>query len=248
MTLFIAPDWPAPARVRALSTTRASGFSLPPYDSLNLGHHVADDPVAVRANRYTLQACAKLPAAPLWLEQVHGSRCLDAATYRPGSQADAIITDRSATVCAILTADCLPLLFCTRDGRRIGAAHAGWRGLADGVIESTLSALGAAGDEVLAWLGPAIGPAAYEVGGEVRSAFLSRDPAAEAAFQPSPGGADKWLCDLYHLARLRLRRAGVAAVYGGDRCTWREKEHFFSYRRDGVTGRQASLIWLTAED
>jgi YfiH family protein len=241
---FLRPQWPAPATVQALVTGRTGGISRPPYDSLNLGDHVGDDPAAVAANRQSLQTRAGLPAVPLWLSQVHGTRCVNAAQAQPGDEADAVMAQAPGLVCAIMTADCLPLLLCDRAGSRVGAAHAGWRGLLDGVIESTLAALDCPPGEVLAWLGPAIGPRAFEVGPEVRAAFITEDPAAATAFTPKNGPTEKWLCDIYALARLRLARAGVTAVYGGEHCTYTEKEDFFSYRRDGTTGRMASLIWL----
>lgn len=245
---FIQPDWPAPPTVRALSTTRHGGLSLPPYASLNLGDHVGDDAAAVAANRERLQSLAALPARPLWLNQVHGTVCVDADHYHPGCQADAIAARTHGQVCAIMTADCLPLLFCNRRGSRIAAAHAGWRGLLDGVIEATLAALDCPGADLLVWLGPAIGPQAFEVGGEVRDAFIARNPEAAVAFTLVRGAQGKWLGNLYLLARQRLAQTGVTAVYGGDRCTWQEGDTFFSYRRDGATGRMASLIWLTSPE
>lgn len=240
---LIFPDWPAPARVRAVATTRRGGTSGAPYLSLNLGDHVGDNPAAVAANRALLrQRLPGLMEDPRWLVQVHGNRCvsLDGDYQR---EADASISRQSGRVCAILTADCLPLLFCNRAGSVVAAAHAGWRGLAGGVIEATVSAMAQPADELLVWLGPAIGPTAFEVGDEVRSAFIAIDPAAEACF--AAGQAGKWWCDLYGLARQRLAALGVAAVYGGDYCTWSDSARFFSYRRDGATGRMASLIWLT---
>lgn len=232
MTEFIVPDWPCPPSVRALVTTRAFG---------NLAGHVADDPAAVAARRAGLRR--HLPAEPLWLEQVHGCRCADLATASPGVQADAAVARQPGLVCAVLTADCLPVLFCDAAGSVVAAAHAGWRGLAAGVLEETLAAMSRPPGEVLAWLGPAIGPAAFEVGEEVRAAFgAPADAEAARAFVPAalPG---KWLGDLYALARLRLARAGVVQVFGGDHCTWTDEERFFSYRREHRTGRMASLIW-----
>lgn len=239
---LIFPDWPAPPQVRAVATTRLGGRSGGPYASLNLGDHVGDDPAAVAANRASLrQRLPELQEEPQWLVQVHGNRCvsLDADAQR---EADASISRRPGRVCAILTADCLPLLFCNRAGSAVAAAHAGWRGLAGGVIEATVRAMAQPADELLVWLGPAIGPAAFEVGEEVRRAFIAVDPAAEACF--AAGLPGKWWCDLYGLARQRLAALGVTAVYGGDYCTWSEPAKFFSYRRDGATGRMASLIWL----
>ncbi|CAB1368807.1 peptidoglycan editing factor PgeF [Denitratisoma oestradiolicum] len=239
----LLPDWPAPARVRAAVTTRMGGVSRSPYDSLNLGNHVGDDPLAVAANRERLhRLLPDLPATPRWLAQVHGTRCIRAEEAQPGAEADAAVTDRPGLVCAVLTADCLPLLLCDRAGTVVGVAHAGWRGLLAGVIESTVAALGRPGADMLAWLGPAIGPAAFEVGEEVRAAFLAHDPVAASAFRPAGDG--KWLCDLYALARQRLAPLDVVWVGGGDLCTHSDSRHFYSFRRDGVTGRMASLIWL----
>lgn len=237
---FIFPGWPAPPNVRALVTTRAGGVSAGPYASFNLADHVGDDPAAVTENRARLRP--HLPAEPLWLRQVHGVRCVDAATVAAGEEADAALARTPGVVCAVLTADCLPLLLCDAAGTVVAAAHAGWRGLAAGVIESTLDALGVPGERVLAWLGPAIGPQAFEVGDEVRAVFLAHDPAAAAAFVPH--GQGRWLCDLYLLARQRLAARGVRRVWEADFCTATGRARFYSYRRDGVTGRMASLIWL----
>jgi YfiH family protein len=239
---WIVPRWSAPARVRAVSTTRSGGVSRPPYDTLNLGDHVGDDPGAVAANRDMLARTLALPASPAWLQQVHGTRVVDAAGVTSPVAADAACARAPDAVCAVLTADCLPVLLCDRGGRAVGAAHAGWRGLAAGVIEQAVAALRIPGGELLAWLGPAISALAYVVGEEVRDTFLAHDPAAAAAFRPAADGG--WHADLYLLARQRLQSRGVTAVYGGECCTFREGERFYSYRRDGVTGRMASLIWL----
>lgn len=237
---LILPDWPAPAKVRALATTRAGGVSAGPYASLNLGDHVGDDPAAVAENRARLRK--HLPAEPLWLKQVHLAHVADADSASGVPEADASVARQRGKVCAVLTADCLPLLLCDKTGAVVAAAHAGWRGLAGGVIEAAVEAMRVSPGEVLAWLGPAIGPAAFEVGGEVRDAFLAFDPAAEAAFVARENG--KWLADIFLLARLRLGKIGVTAVYGGGVCTYSDSERFYSYRRDGATGRMASLIWL----
>ncbi|HMV17264.1 MAG TPA: peptidoglycan editing factor PgeF [Zoogloea sp.] len=242
---WIVPDWPAPACVRALSTTRLGGVSPAPWDSLNLGTHVQDDPARVLANRAILRA--QLPADPVWLNQVHGTTVVDAAVVSGIPDADAAIARASGAVCVVMTADCLPVLLCDRAGTVVGAAHAGWRGLHGGVIEATLAAMGVAPHEVLAWLGPAIGPAAFEVGDEVRAAFVADDEAAASAFLPG-AAPDKWLADLYRLACQRLARAGVTRVSGGGLCTVADRRRFFSYRRDGLTGRMASLVWLAAPD
>jgi YfiH family protein len=239
---LIIPDWPAPARVRAVCTTRDGGVSVAPYASLNLGDHVGDDPVAVSENRSRLRRELRLEEDPCWLSQVHGTCTVDAATVAGRCEADASFAIEPGRVCAVLTADCLPVLFCDRAGTRVAAAHAGWRGLAGGVLEEAVARLDVPPGELLAWLGPAIGPDAFEVGAEVREAFVTHEAAAAEAFRPSPGG--RWMADLYALARLRLARVGLTAVYGGNLCTWSDPRRFYSYRRDGRTGRQASLVWL----
>jgi len=256
---WIVPDWPAPARVRALSTTRHGGVSVGPYGladgrpgGLNLGTHVGDDPVAVAENRHRL--AARLPAMPRWLDQVHGCAVATADGIAGAGvpQADASIATTPGHVCAIMTADCLPVLLCDAAGTVVGAAHAGWRGLCDGVIEATLARMAAhAGTDAgwMAWLGPAIGPSAFEVGPEVRDAFLAqaRDaerPAVEAAFRA--GAPGKYRADIYALARTRLARAGCTQVHGGDACTVSDPGRFYSYRRDRTTGRMATLVWLAA--
>lgn len=237
---FVA-EWPAPATVRTLITTRAGGVSKAPYATLNLGRHVGDDPQAVAANRALLRA--QLPNEPVWLNQVHGIKVVDAATVGlEAPEADASISRTPGVVCAIMTADCLPVLLADSKGSVVGAAHAGWRGLCNGVIEATVEAMAVPGNELVAWLGPAIGPDAFEVGAEVRAAFLQQDQAADAAFSPLEDG--KYLADIYLLARQRLARLGVAQVHGGDFCTVIERDRFFSYRRDHVTGRMASCIWI----
>ncbi len=238
----VSASWPAPAHVRALTTTRAGGASHGPYESFNLGDHVGDDPDAVRQNRARLCEALALPAEPLWLKQVHGVRVVAAATTAAGIEADGAWTDRPGVICAVLTADCLPIFLCDRKGTKVALLHAGWRGLAGGIIESGLRAMSTPPEEVLVWLGPAIGPDSYEVGDDVRRAFLDDDPSAAEAFRPAAAG--RWLADMYTLARRQLRQRGVCAVYGGDRCTLRERDRFYSYRRDGATGRMASLIWL----
>jgi len=238
---FIPPDWPAPANVRAGTSTRAGGVSRGAYASLNLGAHVGDEPAAVERNREMLCATLALPAQPLWLTQVHGTAVVDAAGARAPMVADGSFTDRPATVCAVLSADCLPVFLCNRTGTKVGLVHAGWRGLAAGVIEAGVRALQTPGAELLAAFGPAISGRAYEVGADVRAMFVQHDPASAAAFTPHT--ATTLLADLYALARLRLSAAGVHAVYGGHYCTASQPEKFFSYRRDGTTGRMASLIW-----
>lgn len=239
---LIEPDWPRHPRVRAAVTTRAGGISRGPYASLNLAMHVGDDPRHVAANRERVRAALALPAEPAWLDQVHGTEVLRVGEGYVGARADASWTDQAATPLAILTADCLPVLLADDAGRCVAAAHAGWRGLAAGVLERTVQQLPAAPSALSAWLGPAIGPDAFEVGPEVREAFVQVDDTARDAF--TPGLGDRLLCDLYCLARQRLRRAGVSRVYGGGHCTHAERDRFYSFRRDGVCGRMATLVWL----
>lgn len=239
MSQWLIPDWPAPAQVRACVTTRAGGVSEAPFDSFNLGDHVEDSPAAVVENRRRLRAA--LACEPAWLRQVHGMDVVAADPSRT-PQADASWTSEPGVGCAVLTADCLPALFCDRAGTRVAAAHAGWRGLAGGVLEATLETLALPAQQVLVWLGPAIGPAAFEVGPEVREAFLGQHPEAVQAFAASrnPG---RFMADLYQLARIRLAARGVTAVYGGGFCTFSDPR-FYSYRRAPRTGRFASLVWL----
>lgn len=239
----IVPDWPAPARVRALSTTRQGGCSPAPWDSLNLGLYGGDDPGRVRSNRALLRQL--LPSEPWWLRQVHGVTVVrrapaDVSGEDTAPAADAQVADRAGQVCAVLAADCLPVLLCDRSGTVVAAAHAGWRGLAAGVLERTIAAMAVRPQQLLAWLGPAIGAQVYEVGDEVRRAFADGGTAA-GAFRPY---GRRWLLDLYAMARYRLALAGVTAVWGGDCCTFCDAHRFFSHRRDAVTGRMASLIWL----
>ena len=236
---LIAPDWPAPARVQSLMTTRQGGVSRGPFASLNLGLHVQDDPLAVTENRARLHQT--LPAEPVWLNQVHGIHVVQAESVRGVPDADASFTREPGTVCAVLTADCLPVLFCARDGSVVAAAHAGWRGLAAGVLEATLAIMNVPPGEVMAWLGAAIGPEAFVVGDEVRDTFITSHPTSVSAFLPHQG---KWLADIDTLARIRLKACGVPTVYGGGLCTYTDAARFYSYRRDGKTGRMAALIWL----
>jgi polyphenol oxidase len=247
---WVEADWPAPGGVRALCTLRTGGASVAPYASLNLGGHVGDVPAAVAENRRRLRVEAGLPAEPEWLEQVHGAHVadLDAAPDPSGAgrmgPADAVFTRRPGRVCAILTADCLPLLLAAESGDLVAAAHAGWRGIACGVIEAAVAAVTAAlpAGRLLAWLGPAIGPRHFEIGAEVREALLAGDPGAEAAFAPNARG--RFMADLGTLVRRRLEARGVDRIYGGGECTFDAADRYFSHRRDGVTGRQAALIWL----
>lgn len=236
---FITPDWPAPANVKALQTTRNGGVSTGVYASLNLGDHVKDHPQHVAANRQLLSGF--MPSEPVWLNQVHGVRVIDAALSSCLESADASFTARKQVVCVTMTADCLPVLLCDQSGTVVAAIHAGWRSLCDGVIEATVNAMPVQADRLMAWLGPAIGPDVFEVGGEVRAQFIAQDAQSELAFQSK---GDKWLGDLYAIARQRLQILGITQVYGGGRCTFSEPETFFSYRRDGDTGRMGSFIWL----
>ena len=258
----MAPDWPAPARVRAASTHRAGGVSQGPYASLNLSTDVGDDERTVARNRRILAKMLDLPAEPVWLRQVHGTRVLDldeqepsAATRRSGRRstepssrsshppaADGAVTSKPGQPCVVLTADCLPVLLCDTSGSRAGVAHAGWRGLAGGVLEAALLRMQADPGDLLAWIGPGIGPGAYEVGGEVLEQFAANDPDAAQCFTASDNG--RWRADLHGLARQRLRAAGVEAVYGGGWCTHSESERFFSHRREAPCGRMATVIWL----
>ncbi len=241
-------DWPVDARVRGFSTLRRGlsvGVSKPPFDDFNLGAHCGDDPSAVETNRAALGWVGALPSAPCWLRQVHGTRAWRfEAPSNTEIEADAAVTSTPGVVLAVLTADCLPVLFAAADGSEVGAAHAGWRGLCAGVLENTVAAMRSAPTDLIAWLGPAAGPQAYEVGDEVRDAFIERDASAAAAFISTRPG--HWLCDLYALARQRLAAAGVHAVRGGGRCTISEPTQFFSHRRDGRSGRMASLVWIEA--
>lgn len=240
---WITPEWPAPTNIRAVCTTRHGGVSEAPFDSLNLGDHVGDNPYAVARNRMIVGDTLQLPSEPLWLKQVHGvDVCgMDVGACYPTG--DASTAFGRGQVCVVMTADCLPVIFCDKAGTRVAAAHAGWRGLEAGVLERTVESLQCDPADLLAWLGPAIGPAAFEVGPEVCEAFILHDVAAEAAFKPS-ANAGKWIADIYLLARQRLNAAGVTDIYGGDLCTYTDRERFFSYRRDGQTGRMASLIWM----
>ncbi len=238
----ISATWPAPKHVRALTTTRTGGLSSGAYQSFNLGDHVGDDPHAVKMNRALLRQTFKLPAEPVWLKQVHGVDVVNAEKVEAGTIADGAYTDKRNVVLAVLTADCLPVFLCDRDGTEIGIVHAGWRGLASGVVEAGLRAMGAPRHHLLAHLGPAIGAQAYEVGDDVRQEFVRHEAEASRAF--SATGEGKWLVNMVELTRMRLHAFGITQVTGGEHCTYREPERFFSYRRDGACGRMASLIWI----
>jgi len=242
MTKLIVPEWAMPKGVAACSSTRIGGVSEGAWESLNLGAHCGDNLDHVEENRQRMFAAGRLPSKPVWLEQVHGSDVLK-LTGEPyaSKRADASYSNTPGTVCAVMTADCLPVLFCNTAGTEVAAAHAGWRGLCAGVLEETVACFADSADNIVAWLGPAIGPQAFEVGPEVRAAFIEKDPQAERAFHPA---GDKFMADIYLLARQRLMNVGVNQIYGGDRCTFTETGDFFSYRRDKTTGRMASFIWL----
>lgn len=243
MSSVIKPDWPAPAHVKAYTTLRHGGVSVAPYDSFNLAQHVGDDPAHVEQNRAILKKMLNLPNEPIWLEQVHSTIALPATPENQGKTADAAFTNQANRICVVMTADCLPVFLCDRAGTHVAVIHAGWRGLANGVIENTLTMLNVPRENLMAYLGPAIGANAYEVGDEVRQFFLDAHSEAIHAFTPSPN--QRWLADMYALARLRLRLEGVMDIYGGEYCTYSDKEQFFSYRRDGSkTGRMASLIYI----
>jgi YfiH family protein len=236
---WIVPDWPAPERVRSLITTRNGGVSRGACASFNVGLRTGDDPQAVAANRALLRA--RLPQEPRWLKQVHGARVVAADGVTAPPEADASVARAPGTVCAIMIADCLPVLLADRSGSVVAAAHAGWRGLAAGVVEATVRAMEVAPAEVLAYLGPCIGPGAFEVGVDVYDVFVKNDPGAQRAFRPLRPG--KWLADLPELTRQALARAGVSLVHGKPQCTYADPQRFFSYRRDRSTGRMTALIW-----
>jgi YfiH family protein len=238
---LITPDWPAPANVKSLQTTRRGGISAAPYDTLNLGSHVGDAPQAVAHNRQMLAPL--MPSEPVWLEQVHGTNVAIADATSCAPQADACIARHRGAVCVVMTADCLPILLCDEAGTVVGAAHAGWKGLAAGIIEATVKAMEVEPQKLMAWLGPAIGPEAFEVGAEVRAAFIAHQAQAAVAFI-AHGEQGKYQADLYLLARQRLQSLGITHIFGGNFCTYHQQDKFFSYRRDGVTGRMGTFIWL----
>ena len=240
----IIPDWPAPGHVRAYSTMREGGVSQGAWASLNLATHVQDDPMHVAENRRRLSEALVIPNEPYWLEQVHGTEVVR-PELKTTQCADAAFTQQSDTPCVVMTADCLPVLFCDEQGTAVAAAHAGWRGLAAGVLEQTLRCFDDP-SKVMAWMGPAIGPEHFEVGDEVREIFLQQHSQAESAFVESRPG--HWMTDIFQLAQQRLLAAGVTHIYGGGICTYADADHFYSYRRESVTGRMASLIWLSDDN
>jgi len=236
---YLSPDWPAPANIHAATTLRTGGVSCGAYSSLNPAAHVGDNAGLVKQNRQIIKELLSLPAEPVWLDQIHGNRAVPAVKTESLQQADASYTSESEVVCAVMTADCLPLLVCNSDGTHVAAIHAGWRGVLAGVIGNTISAMQV--QDLLVWLGPAIGPDCFEVGAEVRAAFLEKSAAFIKAFKEQSNG--KWLADIYQLARIDLAALGIDKVYGGNFCTVTEHERFYSYRRDKETGRMATLIW-----
>lgn len=240
---WLVPDWPAPATIHAATTLRTGGVSEGGYASLNPAAHVGDDVLRVEQNRAIIKAMLNLPAEPVWLEQIHSNRAVKAVKTASLQQADASYTDEAGVVCAVMTADCLPLLVCSADGAKVAAIHAGWRGLLAGVISNTVKAMQTPSHQadLLVWLGPAIGPDCFEVGAEVRDAFLEKSPEFNSAFRGQDNG--KWLADIYRMARVELAALGITSVYGGTSCTVTEHERFYSYRRDTQTGRMATLIW-----
>lgn len=238
---WLTPDWPAPANIHAATTLRTGGVSVGAYASLNPAMHVGDDEGAVRQNRCIIKDMLGLPSEPVWLEQVHSNRAVPALASETLQQADASYTGEAGVVCAVMTADCLPLLVCSADGSEVAAIHAGWRGLQAGVIGNTVSAMRSR--DLLVWLGPAIGPDSFEVGAEVRETFLDKSAAFAPAFSKLDGG--KWLADIYRLGRIDLTMLGVDKVYGGGLCTFTDHQRFYSFRRDRQTGRMATLIWRT---
>ncbi len=238
-THWLQPDWPAPANIHAATTLRTGGVSLDAYASLNPATHVDDNPQLVSQNRHIIKTLLNLPSEPVWLNQTHSNRVVKAIAMDTPQQADASYTDQSGVVCAVMTADCLPLLVCSNDGAEIAAIHAGWRGLLDGVIDNTIAAM--QNKDLLVWLGPAIGPDRFEVGDEVRTAYMAKSAEYATAFKQQSD--TKWLANIYQLARINLAALGISKVYGGDFCTVTDEKQFYSYRRDQVTGRMATLIW-----
>jgi polyphenol oxidase len=239
---LIEADWPAPPNVRAVATTRRGGVSVGSYASLNLGAHVGDDATAVSENRLRLRTALALSRDPVWLNQVHGAAVAEAMPHATPPTADASFARSPGQACVVLTADCLPVLLCDREGTRVAAAHAGWRGLAGGVVESALRSMDVAAERVLAWLGPAIEQDMFEVGPEVREQFVARSAENEHAFRLNARG--RWQADLYDLARRELARLGVMQVFGGGFRCYADRDRFYSYRRDGTTGRMATLVWM----
>lgn len=241
---LIYPDWPAPDNIKAVSSARIGGFSAPPYNSFNLGSHVGDDPETVNKNRHYLAELAQLPESPRWLQQQHGTQLINSRDWQADIQADAIFSHTVNHVCTIMTADCLPILLCNKQGDFIAAIHAGWRSLAAGIINKTIARFNCDPQDIIAWLGPAIGPTQFEVGLDVYATFIRHSSQASQAFQQTD--ATHYLADIYCLAKQYLTACDVTAIFGGNFCTVTDSERFFSYRRDGITGRMASLIWISS--
>ena len=242
-TTVIIPPWPAPPNVKAYSTTRIGGVSQGPYSSLNLAHHVDDNPDHVKENREIIKNTIPLPDQPHWLTQIHSNRVLLADNVQKYAPGDGTYTHTPNVVCAVLAADCLPILICNHHGTAVAALHGGWRGLADGIIENGIRAMGIPEHQLMAWLGPAIGPKYFEVGPEVKDRFVAMDPNTTKAFTATNSG--KYLANIYLIAQVRLNHFGIREIYGGNYCTYSEQERFYSYRRDGATGRMASMIYIT---
>lgn len=240
----ISPNWTVTDNVKGFTTLRTGGVSQSPFDSFNLGDHVNDDPKAVQQNRQLLVEQFHLPHPPLFLTQTHSTRVIRLPYEGDNIEADAVYTDKPNQICLVMTADCLPVLFASKKGDEVAAAHAGWRGLCDGVLENTVAEFRCAPSEIVAWLGPAIGSTAFQVGNDVVDAFCQIDPKAKEAFQTDPTTSGKFLGNLYQLAKQRLNRLGITGISGGEHCTYTESEHFFSYRRDKQTGRMATLVWF----
>lgn len=240
---LIWADWPAPAHVKACVSTRHGGFSSAPYASLNMGDHVGDEPSLVIKNRAKFLYLAGLRTVGQWLHQVHGVHVVDAKDDGKVREGDAVMTDKPNMPCVVMTADCLPVFFTDKEGSKVAVAHAGWRGLAAGVLEQTITEMGLPANQLMAWLGPAISRHYFEVGPEVRREFVDQDLASDSAFQPDYHSRGKYFADLYKLARIRLEHAGLNDIYGGNYCTWHD-DRFFSYRKEGTTGRMASMIWI----
>jgi len=239
---LIIPDWPAPGNIQALSTTRKGGYSLPPYEGLNLGLHVKDQAETVAKNREYLIEIAKLPSSPYWLDQNHSAHVIPSTKWQKNIQADAIFSSTPHHICTIMTADCLPILLCNHQGTMVAAIHAGWRGLAAGIIEQTVIQFSCLPSDIMAWFGPAIGSKQFEVGSEVYDAFCQRSPSAKHAFEQTD--STHYLADIYLLASQHLNKLGIHNIFGGHFCTVTEQQRFFSYRREGITGRMASMIWI----
>ena len=239
---YLTPEWPAPANVRALTTLRYGGYSTGPYTSFNLALHTGDDPNDVSKNRGLLRSCFGLPAEPIWLQQVHGNRLIEAGPTVVDTRADGCWSRTPGYVCVVMTADCLPVLICDRRGAEVAVAHAGWRGLYAGVITNAVNIFQSDPAELVVWLGPAIGPLAFEVGLEVMESFTTKCPANKSAFKQVDD--THWLCDIYQLAKIELAALGVTTVHGGNECSYADEQRFYSFRRDGITGRMASVIWL----